>query len=73
MQNPSKIMDFIIQKKFKEILHATRQGKLYNFKDELKKELETILSKLNNLDHKKEIVALLQEINNQQSIKDWMN
>lgn len=73
MKNSSKIVDFIIEKKFKEILHANKTGKLYDFKSELKKELESTLSKLNNPNHKKELEVLLSEINKQKFSNSWMN
>ncbi|QZY54220.1 hypothetical protein [Crassaminicella profunda] len=66
-----KIVDCIIQKKFKEILTANKKGKLYDFKKELKKELETTLEKLHNPDQKKEIETILYEMKNHQNSTNW--
>lgn len=36
----NKIIDMVIQKKFKEVLQAKKEGRNYNFKQELKDELK---------------------------------
>ncbi|MCT4605215.1 MAG: hypothetical protein N4A64_03775 [Marinisporobacter sp.] len=68
-----KIVDCIIQKKFKEVLTANKQGKLYDFRKELKKELEITLEKVHNHNQKKEIEIILNEIKNDHTHIDWMH
>ncbi|MCT4619693.1 MAG: hypothetical protein N4A62_09940 [Marinisporobacter sp.] len=72
MEN-QKIVDYIIQEKFKEVLIANRQGRLYDFRNELKKELEVTLEKLHNPNQIKEIEIILNEIKNDYTHIDWMN
>lgn len=64
MRHSIKIADITIQKKFKEFLDARRDGKYYDFKSELRKELENTLGQLEyfNPNEKREIQKLLQEI-----------
>lgn len=59
-----KAVDITIQKKFKELVDAKREGKSYDFKNELKKELEIMLLELKDNDPVKkiEIENLLQEV-----------
>lgn len=73
MKDCNKVIEIIIQKKFREILDANREKKLYDFKGELKKELETTLSEMKDPNEKKEVEKLLWEINNQQIDKGWVN
>lgn len=64
MKDSIKVVDIMIQKKFKELVDAKREGKSYDFKNELKKELQTTLQQIkdNNPLEKVEITNLLQEI-----------
>ncbi len=64
MKHSIKVVDIIIQKKFKEFLDARRKGISYDFKGKLKKELKNTLKQLKhfNPDEKLEIQNLLQEI-----------
>lgn len=64
MKESIKAVDITVQKKFKELVDAKREGRFYDFKNELKKELETTLQELrdNNPMEKVEIANLLQEI-----------
>ncbi|PAB58347.1 hypothetical protein [Anaeromicrobium sediminis] len=62
MTDSIALTDILIQQKFKELLDARKEKKLYDFKSELKKELETILGALKNPEEKKKTEKLLQEI-----------
>lgn len=41
MTNSSEILDMVIQSKFKKALDAKKEGKLYDFRRELRDELES--------------------------------
>ena len=73
MENSTKVVDILIQKKFKEVLDARKEGKLYDFKNELKKELETSLKDLKNPIEKEEAKKILDQIKNQQTNNTWVN
>lgn len=64
MKDSIKAVDITIQKKFKQLVDAKRGGINFNFKNELKRELETMLLELNENDpmERIEIENLLQEI-----------
>ncbi|MCT4564212.1 MAG: hypothetical protein N4A68_07795 [Maledivibacter sp.] len=64
MNTSSKVIDITIQKNFKNLVDAKREGKNFDFKSELKKELEMMLQELshNNSVERGEIENLLQEI-----------
>ena len=49
MYNSNDILDMVIQTKFKKVLDAKKEGRLYDFRKELKKEL---------LERKKEIRSI---------------
>ena len=73
MENSTKVVDILIQKKFKEVLDARKEGKLYDFKSELRKELEASLKDLKNPTEKKEAEKILHEITSQQTNNTWVN
>lgn len=64
MKASSKVVDITIQKNFKELLDSKREGRSFDFKNELKKEFEIMLQELNdnNSIERREIENLLQEI-----------
>lgn len=73
MENSTKVVDILIEKKFKEVLDARKEGRLYDFKSELRKELEASLKNLKSPTEKKEAEKILYEINNQQPKNTWVN
>lgn len=62
MKDRIKVVDITIQKKFKELVDAKKEGRSYDFMIELKKELETTLHEQKNNDHVEKIESLLHEI-----------
>ncbi|MBF8982295.1 hypothetical protein IZY60_01965 [Lutibacter sp. B2] len=73
MENSTKVVDILIQKKFKEVLDARKEGRLYDFKNELRKELEASLKDLNNPTEKTAAEKILHEITIQSTKNNWVN
>lgn len=49
MVNPNSVIDIVIQKKFKKALEAKKERKLFDFRKELKDELESMEKELRNI------------------------
>ncbi|WP_425447672.1 hypothetical protein [Dethiothermospora halolimnae] len=49
MGNVNEMLDIMIQQKFEKVLNARRQGELYDFKKDLKDELESRESEIKEL------------------------
>ena len=62
MKDSINIVEVTIQKKFKELVDAKKEGKTYDFMIELKEELEAALQEQKNSDLSEIIEGLLQEI-----------
>ncbi|WP_432665431.1 hypothetical protein R9X47_04020 [Wukongibacter baidiensis] len=72
MKDTIKVVDITIQKKFKELVDAKREGKTYDFMIELKKELEATLEEERNNEHVEKIEGLLHEIEMRRVKKSYM-
>ncbi|MTI49587.1 hypothetical protein [Sporosalibacterium faouarense] len=70
MLNSDKIVDILIQKKFKQALEAKKEGKLYDFRKELKNEIVSRKEEIINISEKQWSSAekLLDEIEENKNI-----
>ncbi|QEK13054.1 hypothetical protein FQB35_12405 [Crassaminicella thermophila] len=73
MKDSTQMINFIIQKKFKEVLDAKKQGRLYDFRNELKKELEVALEELHNTKEKEKMEHFLEKVKKLKVKKGYIN
>ncbi len=71
MFNSNEILDMVIQTKFKKVLDAKREGKLYDFRLELRKELQARSNEIRSISAKQWITVekILNQIE-KSSLKD---
>lgn len=73
MHYTSELINIVIEKKFVELLCARKKNTLYDFKTEVKKELETSLATTNNPVQKKELENFLHEFKGKKFKNEFLN